>query len=58
MKSSVLLCFFCGQKDSMQRIFVQKYFLFAVGSVVRFTAGGKRFADDGEVETEVRKWLR
>jgi hypothetical protein len=23
-----------------------------------FILGGKRFADDGEVETEVRKWLR
>jgi hypothetical protein len=24
----------------------------------RFHIGGKRFADDEEVETEVRKWLR
>jgi hypothetical protein len=32
-----------------------------VGSVChvkRFHLGGKRFADDEEVETEVRKWLR
>jgi hypothetical protein len=24
---------FCGQKDSKQRIFIKKYFLFTVGSV-------------------------
>jgi hypothetical protein len=32
-----------------------------VGSVCRvkqFSLGGRRFADDEEVETEVRKWLR
>jgi hypothetical protein len=32
-----------------------------VGSVCRvkrFSLGGKRFANDEEVETEVRKWLR
>jgi hypothetical protein len=53
--------FFCGQKDSMQRIFIKKCFLFTVGSVCgvkRFHLGGKRFADDEEVETEVRKWRR
>jgi hypothetical protein len=45
----------------MQRIFKKKCFLFAVGSVCRikrFTTRCKRFADDEEVETEVRKWLR
>jgi hypothetical protein len=26
--------------------------------VKQFHLGGKRFADDEEVETEVRKWLR
>jgi hypothetical protein len=26
--------------------------------VRRFSLGGKRFADDEEVETEVREWLR
>jgi hypothetical protein len=26
--------------------------------VKRFHFGGKRFADDEEVETEVRRWLR
>jgi hypothetical protein len=34
----------CGHKDSMQRIFVKKYFLFTVGSVCRvkrFTTGSR-----------------
>jgi hypothetical protein len=56
-----MLFFFCEQNDSMQRMFMEKYFLFTVGSVCRvklFCLGGKRFADDEEVETEVRKWLR
>jgi hypothetical protein len=30
----------------------------SVCCVKRFPLGGKRFADDEEVETEVRKWLR
>jgi hypothetical protein len=45
----------------MQRIFIKKCFLFTVGSVCRvkrFSLGGKRFADEEEIETEVRKWLR
>jgi hypothetical protein len=45
----------------MQRIFIKKCFLFTVGSVCsvkRFHLSGKRFADDEEVETKVRKWLR
>jgi hypothetical protein len=45
----------------MQRIFIKKCFLFAVGSVRRVTGfhlRGKRFADDEEVETEMRSWLR
>jgi hypothetical protein len=40
----------------MQRIFINKCFLFTVESVCRvkrFSLGGKRFADDEEVETEV-----
>jgi hypothetical protein len=52
---------FCGQKDSMQSIFINKCFLFKVGSVCRlkrFNLGGKCFADDEEIETEVQKWLR
>jgi hypothetical protein len=45
----------------MQRIFINKCFLYTVGSVCRvkpFDFGGKRFADDEEVETEAWKWLR
>jgi hypothetical protein len=39
----------------------KKCFLFMLGNVCRvklFNLGGKRFSDDEEVETEVRKWLR
>jgi hypothetical protein len=39
----------------------KKCFLFTVGSVCRVKRsqlGGRRFADDEEFETEVRKWLR
>jgi hypothetical protein len=60
--------FFCGRSNSMQRIFIDKSFLFMVGSVChvkRFKTGsrnchlcGNRLADDEDVETEVRKWLR
>jgi hypothetical protein len=42
-------------------IFIKKCFLFTMGSICRvkwFSLGGKRFADDEEVETEVLKWLR
>jgi hypothetical protein len=45
-QSSVVL--FCGQSDSMQRIFIKKCFLFTVGSVcpiMRFTAGSRKVAD-------------
>jgi hypothetical protein len=42
----------------MQRILIKKCFLFMVGSVCRVKKHGKLFADDEEVETEVRKWLR
>jgi hypothetical protein len=30
----------------------------SVCRVKQFSFGGKRFADDEEVETEMRKWLR
>jgi hypothetical protein len=52
---------FCGQRDSIQRIFVKEYFLFKVGSVcgvMRLHHGDKCSADDEEVETEVCKWLK
>jgi hypothetical protein len=45
----------------MQRIFTKKCFLFLLGSVCpvkQFHLGCKHFADDEEVETEVRKWLK
>jgi hypothetical protein len=45
-KRSVLLCDICAQKDSMQRIFIQKCFLFTVGKVCcvkRFTTGWQTF---------------
>jgi hypothetical protein len=34
-QSSVARFFFSGQKDSLQRIFIKKRFLFTVGSVCR-----------------------
>jgi hypothetical protein len=52
---------FCGQKDSVQRIFIKKYFLFTVGSICRvkqFSLCGKHFTHDEEFETKVWKWLR
>jgi hypothetical protein len=64
-KISVLLCFFCGQKDSMLRIFIKKCFLVYGGKclsrkavhswVEKFSQGCSKVADD---ETELRKWLR
>jgi hypothetical protein len=70
--SSILFCDFCGQKDSMRRIFIKKFPVYDGKCLSRkvvhnwvdiFSAkkkhlGGKYFADDEEVETEVRKWLR
>jgi hypothetical protein len=56
-----VLRFFGVQKDSVQRIFIKKCFLFTVGSVCRlkrFHLGGRRFADDEKVETELWKWPR
>jgi hypothetical protein len=52
---------FLWEKDSMQNIFLKKYFLCTVGSVCRvkrFTSGDKCFADDEEVETELQMCLR
>jgi hypothetical protein len=54
--------FFCGQKGlNAKDIHETMFLLFRMGSVCRverFTAGGKRFADDEEAETGERKWLR
>jgi hypothetical protein len=57
---------FYGQKESVQRIFIQKCFLFMVGSVCRvkrFTSGQRNVANVSLMakrlkQTEVRKWLR
>jgi hypothetical protein len=56
---------FCGQKDSIQRIFVKKCFLFTVGSVCRvkrFTTGSRISLMDVRksqmITDQVRKWLR
>jgi hypothetical protein len=49
------------QKESMQWVFIKKCFLLTVGNVChvkQFSLGGKRFADDEEVEPGVWKWLR
>jgi hypothetical protein len=50
-KNTVLLCISCVQKDSMQRIFIKKYFLFTVGSVWRV----KRFITGWQT---FRRWRR
>jgi hypothetical protein len=50
---------FCGQKDSMQTVFIKKclrWEVFVTQSDSQL--GGKRLADDEEVETEVRMWPR
>jgi hypothetical protein len=52
---------FCGQKDSIKRIFINKCFLITAVSVCgvkRFISGSKNSLKDADVETEVRKWLR
>jgi hypothetical protein len=52
---------FSGQKGSMKRTYIKKYFSYLAGSVCpvkRFTTGGRLFTDEEEVEMEVRKWLR
>jgi hypothetical protein len=44
-----MLCVFCRQRDSMQRIFIKRYFLFMVGSVCRvkrFTTGSRNSLKD------------
>jgi hypothetical protein len=61
-KSSVLPYACLWAKGPVRRIFIKKCFLLKVGSVYlvkRFTTwSGRSFADEEEVETEVRKWLR
>jgi hypothetical protein len=62
---SVVRFFFCGQKDSLQRISIKKYFLFTVESVCRvkrFTIGSVNSLKDVRkshmMPNQVRKWLR
>jgi hypothetical protein len=48
-------CGFCGQKDSMQRIFINRCFLFTVGSVChlkRFMTGSR----NPLMDVENRRW--
>jgi hypothetical protein len=56
-----VLRFFCGQKDSMQRIFIRKCFLFTVGSVCRvkrFTPGSNSQEDfyAAGFSARVKRW--
>jgi hypothetical protein len=60
---SVMRC--CGQKDSLQRIFIKKCFLYTVGSICRlkqFTTGLKNSLKDVRnsqmMPNQVQKWLR
>jgi hypothetical protein len=63
LKDRFLLSVFCGQNDSMQRIFIIKCFLFTVGSVCRvkqfttgfeiFSQGRSKVADDARAGAEV-----
>jgi hypothetical protein len=63
-KTSVLLCIFRGQKDSIQRISIMKCFLFMVGSVCRIkrlTTGSRNSLKVGRksqmMPEKVQKWL-
>jgi hypothetical protein len=63
--SRVLLCAYCEQEDSMQRIFIKICFLFTVESVChvkRFTTGSGNSLKDVRksqmMPDQVRKWLR
>jgi hypothetical protein len=59
-----LLCVFCGQKESVHRIFIEKCFLVMVGSVYcvkQFTTGSRNSLKDVQKEQmpdQVWKWLR
>jgi hypothetical protein len=47
-----VVCYFCGQKVSLQLIFIKKCFLFMVGSVCHV----KRFTTDDDEEVEMGVW--
>jgi hypothetical protein len=64
-REAFLLCVFCGQKVSMQSIFIKKYVLFTMGSVCNV----KRFTTESIISLkgvrksqmkpdQVRRWLR
>jgi hypothetical protein len=49
IKEQCSIVLFCGQKDSLQRIFIKKCFRFMLGSVYRvkwFTAGSRNSLKD------------
>jgi hypothetical protein len=57
--------FFCGQKNSMQRMFIKKYFLFIVAIVCRvkqLKTGSRNSLEDVRksqmMPDQVRKWLK
>jgi hypothetical protein len=64
-KQRFVLLFLCGEKDSMQRIFIKKCFLFTMGKglsrktvqkwVEKFCQGRSKVADDARSRTEVAK---
>jgi hypothetical protein len=48
-KAAFYCASFCGERDSMQRTFIRKCFLFTVGNVCRvkqFTTGSRNFLKD------------
>jgi hypothetical protein len=56
---------FCGEKDSVNRMFINKYFLYTVGSVCRakrFATGSRNSPNDVKMSQmmpdQVWKWLR
>jgi hypothetical protein len=64
-RAAFYCAFLCGQKDSLQRIFIRKFFLFTVESVCRvkrFRTGSINSLKDVRksqmMPDQVRKWLR
>jgi hypothetical protein len=51
-RGAAFCCFFCGQKDSVQRISIKKCFLFTVGNVCRL----KRFITGWQMLCWWRSW--
>jgi hypothetical protein len=64
-RAAFVVRLFCGQKDSIQRMFIKKCFLFTIGSVCRvkrFTTGSRNSLMDVRksriMADQARKWLR